>query len=58
MPRTIVDLVSARPIDLAIVEGIKTMTGGEGLSRVFTWVDPGLLMSHGITATECLAADT
>jgi uncharacterized protein (DUF362 family) len=25
-----VDLVSARPIHLAIVEGIKTMTGGEG----------------------------
>ena len=30
MPRTVVDLVSARPIHLAIVEGIKTMTGGEG----------------------------
>jgi uncharacterized protein (DUF362 family) len=30
VPRVVVDLVSARPIDLAIVEGIKTMTGGEG----------------------------
>jgi len=30
VPRTVVDLVSARPIHLAIVEGIKTMTGGEG----------------------------
>ena len=30
VPRTVVDLVSARPIHLAIVEGIRTMTGGEG----------------------------
>ena len=30
VPRTVVDLVAARPIHLAIVEGIKTMTGGEG----------------------------
>jgi len=30
VPRTVVDLVSARPIHLAIVEGIKTMTCGEG----------------------------
>jgi uncharacterized protein (DUF362 family) len=30
VPRTVVDLVSARPIHLAIVEGVKTMTGGEG----------------------------
>jgi len=30
VPRTVVDLVSARPIDLAVVEGIRTMAGGEG----------------------------
>jgi uncharacterized protein (DUF362 family) len=30
IPRIIVDLVSARPVDLAIVEGVKSMTGGEG----------------------------
>ncbi len=30
VPRTVVDLVAARPIHLAIVEGIHTMTGGEG----------------------------
>jgi uncharacterized protein (DUF362 family) len=30
VPRVVVDLVAARPIDLAIVEGIKTITGGEG----------------------------
>jgi len=30
VPRTVVDLVGARPIHLAIVEAVKTMTGGEG----------------------------
>jgi uncharacterized protein (DUF362 family) len=30
VPRTVVDLIAARPIHLAIVEGVKTMTGGEG----------------------------
>ena len=30
VPRTVVDIVSARPIHLAVVEGIRTMAGGEG----------------------------
>jgi uncharacterized protein (DUF362 family) len=30
VPRIVVDLVAARPIHLSIVEGIKSMTGGEG----------------------------
>jgi uncharacterized protein (DUF362 family) len=30
VPHTVVDLIAARPIHLAIVEGVKTMTGGEG----------------------------
>jgi uncharacterized protein (DUF362 family) len=30
VPRIVVDLVAARPIHLAIVEGIKSITGGEG----------------------------
>lgn len=30
VPRVTVDLVAARPIDLAIVEGVKTITGGGG----------------------------
>jgi len=37
VPRVVVDLVSARPIDLAIVEGVKSMTGGEG-----PWIRSGL----------------
>lgn len=35
VPRTVVDLVAARPIHLAIVDGVMTMTGGEG-----PWVTP------------------
>ncbi len=30
VPRTIVDIISARPIDLAIIDGISAMTVGEG----------------------------
>ena len=30
VPRIVADLVAARPVDLAVVEGVKTMIGGEG----------------------------
>jgi len=30
VPRTVVDLVAARPVHLAIIDGVKSMTGGEG----------------------------
>ena len=47
VPRTVVDLVSARPIHLAIVEGIKTMTGGEGpwVREDLQAVAPGLIVA-------------
>jgi uncharacterized protein (DUF362 family) len=47
VPRTVVDLISARPIHLAIVEGIKTMTGGEGpwVSGDLQPVAPGLIVA-------------
>ena len=55
VPRTIVDLVAARPIDLAIVEGIKTMTGGEGpwIEEKKTVVNPGVL----VAGTNCVNTD-
>ena len=55
VPRTIVDLVAARPIDLAIVEGIKTMTGGEGpwIQEKLTCVNPGVL----VAGTNCVNTD-
>jgi len=47
VPRTVVDLISARPIHLAIVEGIKTMSGGEGpwIREDLRAEAPGLLIA-------------
>jgi uncharacterized protein (DUF362 family) len=47
VPRVVVDLISARPIDLAIVEGVKTMTGGEGpwIPGNLTAVNPGVIIA-------------
>ena len=47
VPRTVVDLISARPIHLAIIEGIKTMTGGEGpwIREEQLGVAPGVLVA-------------
>jgi uncharacterized protein (DUF362 family) len=47
VPRTVVDLVAARPIHLAIVEGIQTMTGGEGpwVGRGSRAVAPGVMVA-------------
>ncbi|MBZ5584056.1 MAG: DUF362 domain-containing protein [Acidobacteriia bacterium] len=45
VPRIVTDLVSARPIHLAIVEGIQTLTGGEGpWIRGFAPASPGLII--------------
>jgi hypothetical protein len=54
VPRVVVDLVAARPIHLAIIDGIHTMAGGEG-----PWVSgcrpvqPGLL----IAGKNCVTTD-
>jgi len=47
VPRTVVDLVAARPIHLAIVEGVRTMTGGEGpwIRETLTMVEPGVIVA-------------
>jgi len=47
VPRTVVDLVAARPIHLAIVDGVKTMTGGEGpwVGGNLTVESPGVLIA-------------
>jgi uncharacterized protein (DUF362 family) len=46
VPRTVVDLVSARPIHLAIVEAVRTQAGGEG---PWVWgstpVSPGVIVA-------------
>ncbi len=48
VPRIVVDLVSARPIDLAIVEGVKTIAGGEGPwieDPAISPVSPGVIVA-------------
>ena len=54
VPRTVVDLVSARPIHLAIVEGVRTQTGGEG-----PWVEGSTLVSPGVIVAglNCVNTD-
>lgn len=43
VPRTVVDLVGARPIHLAIVEAVRTMAGGEG-----PWIQGSSLVHPGV----------
>jgi hypothetical protein len=49
VPRTIVDICSARPIHLAIVDGITSMKGGEGPwcggEEKLTFTSPGILIA-------------
>jgi uncharacterized protein (DUF362 family) len=56
MPRITVDVVGARPIDLAFIDGIETMTGGEGpwVRGPLSFVKPGVL----IAGTNPVTTDT
>jgi uncharacterized protein (DUF362 family) len=47
IPRTVVDLNAARPVHLGIIEGIKTMTAGEGpwVGDAAKAVAPGILVA-------------
>ena len=57
VPRITADLVSVRPIHLAIIDGIYTMTGGELPNQQRNWshkpVHPGLL----IAGLNCVSTD-
>jgi uncharacterized protein (DUF362 family) len=61
MPRISIDVVASRPIDIAFIDGIETMTGGEGpwinAKGTFggtTYVKPGLL----VLGTNPVTTDT
>ncbi|MFN7918821.1 MAG: DUF362 domain-containing protein [Bryobacteraceae bacterium] len=55
MPRVTVDLVSARPIHISIIDGIETVTGGEGpWIRGLAYVKPGVM----IIGTNPVTTDT
>ncbi len=57
VPRITADLVAARPIHLAVIDGIYTMTGGELPNQQRNWihkpVHPGLL----IAGMNCVSTD-
>lgn len=54
VPRIVADLVAARPIDLAVVEGVKSMAGGEGpWIRKSRPISPGVL----VAGTNCVSTD-
>ena len=55
MPRIVSDLVAMRPIDIALIDGIETVAGGEGpWIRGIRPVKPGVL----IMGTNAVNADT
>lgn len=55
MPRIVAELNAARPIDIAFIDGIETVTGGEGpWIRGLKIVNPGLL----ILGTNAVTTDT
>ena len=54
VPRIVADLVAARPVHLAVIDGIESMSGGEGpWIRDRAYVRPGVL----IAGTNCVTTD-
>jgi uncharacterized protein (DUF362 family) len=55
MPRIVAELAVTRPVDLAIVDGVESIAGGEGpWIRGIRWVQPGVL----IAGTNAVNTDT
>lgn len=56
MPRITADIASARPIDIAFIDGIETMTGGEGpwVGGELSYAKPGVL----ILGTNAVTTDS
>jgi uncharacterized protein (DUF362 family) len=55
VPRIVADLAAARPIHLAVIDGIVTMSGGEGpwVRRKLALIKPGVL----VAGTNCVTTD-
>ena len=53
VPRVVADLVAARPIHLAVIDGVQTMAGGEGPWAGSRHIRPGLL----VAGTNCVSTD-
>ena len=54
VPRCVADLVAARPVHLAIIDGIEAQTGGEGIGPENRHVKPHVLVAG--TNTVCVDA--
>ena len=55
MPRIVAELAVTRPVDLAIVDGVESIAGGEGpWIRGIRWVQPGVL----VAGTNAVNTDT
>jgi len=54
IPRVIADIVAARPVDLAIVEAVRSMAGGEG-----PWIEGSRAIRPGVlvAGTNCVSTD-
>ena len=56
VPRVVADLCAARPVHLAILDGIKTMSGGQTPDPYCTPVEPGVLMAGtNVVSTSAVA---
>lgn len=57
VPRITAELVAARPVDLAVIDGIQTVTGGEGpWIKGLKFVEPGVLIAGlNPVATDAVA---
>ena len=58
LPKVIVDLLRARPIDMTVIDGIKTAEGGEGpwIRNTFKMVESGILVAgKNPVATDAVA---
>jgi uncharacterized protein (DUF362 family) len=57
MPRIVADLAATRPIDIAFIDGIETVSGGEGpWIQGLKYIKPGvLIMGTNPVATDAVA---
>jgi uncharacterized protein (DUF362 family) len=60
VPRIVADLVAARPVDLAIIDGIESIAGGEGpWNKGVRLVQPGVLIAGtNPVCTDAVAAQS
>jgi uncharacterized protein (DUF362 family) len=57
VPRAVVDLNAARPVHLAIVDGVRTMAGGQNPGKYTQPVSPGvLLVGTNVVTTDVVSA--